>query len=212
MNENENTPMYLKHFTSLFSFISIMESGVLRLSGTDKWEDKNDSAALAAYKRKTGAEKTCVLCFAQGKEQIHHWFYYAKKDSGCCIHFKDEPLLAALGREPSFLCDSVSYMSSKDVTAEWLRQQPVEKLPFIKRRPYEAEQEYRVIWRGKADAESPLIPVAGLIDNVTLAPGLIATPQGEALKKMLETTYKLTVHFSLLLRNENHWISRFNNI
>jgi hypothetical protein len=211
MNENENTPKYLKHFTSLFSFISIMESGGLRLSRTEEWEDKNDRAALAAYKRKTGAEETCALCFAQGKEQIHHWFYYAKKDSGCCIHFKDEPLLAALGREPAFLCDSVSYMSSEDFTAAWLRQQPVEKLPFIKRRPYETEQEYRVIWTGKADTKPPVVPVSGLIDYVTLAPGLIATPQGEALKTMLETTYKLTVRFSLLLR-DNDWISKFNNI
>jgi hypothetical protein len=87
----------------------------------------------------------------------------------------------------------------------------MEKLPFIKRRPYEAEQEYRVIWTGAAGAEPPVIPVEGLIDHITLAPGLAGTPQGEALKKLLETAYKLTVHFSLLLRDEKHWISKFNN-
>ncbi|MDR2176501.1 MAG: hypothetical protein LBP20_00470 [Treponema sp.] len=211
MNETENTPKYLKHFTDLLSFIIIMETGGLRLSSTDGWEDKNDYAALAAYKRKTGAGEIRALCFAQGKEQIHHWFYYAKKDSGCCIHFKDEALLAALGGEPAFLRGSVSYMSSKDFTAAWLKQQPVEKWPFIKRRPYEAEQEYRVIWTGDAGAEPPLIPVAGLIDYITLAPGLAGTPRGEALKKMLETTYKLTVQFSRLLQNDD-WISRFNTL
>jgi hypothetical protein len=210
MHENENTPKYLKHFTSLFSFIGIMESGSLALSKTDGWEDKHDRAALDAYKRKTGAGEIRALCFAQGKEQIHHWFYYAKKDSGCCIHFKDGPLLAALGGEASFLCDSVSYLSSEELTAAWLNQQPVEQWPFIKRRPYEAEQEYRVIWTGKAGAEPPVIPVAGLIDYITLAPGLAATPQEAALKKMLEAAYELPVQFSRLLQ-DGDWISKFKN-
>jgi hypothetical protein len=208
MHENKNTPKYLKHFTSLLSFVSIMESGGLALSKTDKWEDKNDYAALDSYKRKSGAGEIRALCFAQGKEQIHHWFYYAQKDSGCCIHFKDGPLLAALGGESSFLCDSVVYLSSEDFTAAWLKQQPVEKWPFIKRRPYEAEQEYRVIWTGKVGAEPPLIPVAGLIDHITLAPGLAATPRGAALKKMLEAVYELPVHISRLLQ-DGDWISKF---
>jgi hypothetical protein len=212
MNETENTPRRIKHFTRLLSFISIMETGGLALSKTDKWEDRNDYAALDAYKRKTGAGEIRALCFAQGDEQIHHWFYYAKKDSGCCIHFKDEDLLTALRREPAFLCDSVSYISSEDFKAAWLKQQPVEKWPFIKRRPYEAEQEYRVIWTGDVGTEPPPIPIAGLIDHITLAPGLAADPRGAALKTLLETRYALTVHFSRLLRDDTHWISKFDKI
>jgi hypothetical protein len=212
MNETENAPKHLKHFTSLLSFIGIMASGGLRLSKTKKWEDQNDRAALAAYRHAKGAEKIRALCFAQGGEQIHHWFCYAKKDYGCCIHFKDGPLLAVLGREPAFLCDSLVYMSSDDFKTEWLRQQPVEKWPFIKRRPYEAEQEYRVIWTGSAGTEPPVIPVAGLIGHITLAPGLAGTPQGEAIKTTLEAAYKLPVYFSLLLRDEKRWISKFRNI
>jgi hypothetical protein len=99
-------------------------------------------------------------------------------------------------------------MSSKDFTAAWLKQQPVEKWPFIKRRPYEAEQEYRVIWTGAAGTEPPLIPVAGLIDYITLAPGLAATPRGAALKKMLEAAYELPVQFFRLLQDDE-WISKF---
>jgi hypothetical protein len=118
MSENENVPRRIKHFTGLLSFISIMESGGLALSRTDKWEDQNDSAALAAYQRKTGAGEVRALCFAQGDEQIHHWFCYAKKDSGCCIHFKDDALFAAMEKEPAFLRNLVMYMPPDDFTAE----------------------------------------------------------------------------------------------
>jgi hypothetical protein len=65
------------------------------------------------------------------------------------------------------------------------------------------------IWTGDTGAEPPPIPIAEFIDHITLAPGLAATPQGEAFKKMLETRYSLTVHFSRLLRDDTHWISKF---
>jgi hypothetical protein len=211
MNEEKKSPQRLKHFTNIPALIGILESGALRLSApTDLWEDKNDLAAVKAFKRKTGAQEIRVICFASGDEQIHHWFHYAKKDSGCCIHLNTDALLATLQKESAFLMDFIDYKSAADLSAAWLKNLPVEKIPFIKRRPFEAEQEYRVIWTGKADAEAPSIPVAGLIDYITLAPGL-AGQKGDGLRQMLETKYALTVKQSRLLEDDE-WIGKFDHV
>jgi hypothetical protein len=208
MNKTKTQPQRLKHFTTIPALIGILESGALRLSAsTDLWEDKNDLAAVNAYKRKTGAGQVRVLCFASGDEQIHHWFHYAGKDSGCCIHFKTDALLALLRKENTFLKDSIDYKSAGDLSAAWLKDQPVEKIPFIKRRPWELEQEYRVIWKGSAEQQAPSIPITGLIDYITLAPGL-AGRKGDGLRQMLESKYTITVKQSRLLEDKE-WIARF---
>ncbi|GHU53040.1 hypothetical protein FACS1894200_13580 [Spirochaetia bacterium] len=214
INETKTSPIRLKHFTSIVALAGILESGTLCLSDPNQenspWEDKNDLAALNAYKRITGAQKIRVLCLAQGDEQIHHWFYYAKKDAGCCIHFKTDALLAALQQENAFLSGFIVYKPKAELSAAWLRTQPVEKLPFIKRRAFEAEQEYRVIWKGTEDTECPPISVVDCIDHITLGPGL-AEQKGAGLKRLLETKYALTVNHSRLLKDDD-WITRFDTV
>ena len=150
---NTGKPLPLRHFTSRANLLSILESQSLRLSPTDNWIDKNDAASVAAYKRVTGAGDVRVLCLAQGREMVHHWFTYAPND-GCCIMLNAEKLLAQIDGQASFLHGHVTYFSRQDISVKMLRELPCEKLPFIKRRPYECEQEYRVIWSAAAPPQN----------------------------------------------------------
>jgi hypothetical protein len=208
-NGNEGRPELLKHYTGLAALAGILESGELCPGDPSQWEDRNDAAAAGAYQRKTGADQIRVFSFAEGPEQIHHWFYYAKKDNGVCIHFKTPLLLEALQREPSFSRGPVDYVSRDDLPAK-LKTLPVERIPFIKRRPYETEQEYRVVWTGAVGEKAPAVAVTGLIEYITLAPGL-AGPKGCGLHRMLETKYGLTVKRSRLLEDAD-WIRCFEHL
>ena len=87
-------------------------------------------------------------------------------------------------------------------------------MPFIKRRPYAAEQEYRVLWSGGPDETPPAIPLAGIVEGVTLAASMAAGTAasfGTALAAMLEARYGLKVRHSRLL-NSPGWISLFNTL
>jgi len=208
---NTGKPLPLKHFTSRANLLSILESQSLRLSSTDNWIDKNDAASVAAYKRVTGAGDVRVLCLAQGREMVHHWFTYAPND-GCCIMLNAEKLLAQFDGQASFLHGHVTYFSRQDISAKMLRELPCEKLPFIKRRPYECEQEYRVIWSAAAPPQNsaPAISIKGCIENVTLAPGFPGH-EAQSLIDLLRDRYALQTNRSRILNRED-WTSLFDNL
>ena len=152
----------------------------------------------------------CWHTFASGDEQIHLWFAYAKKEYGGCIRFNTPALLAAIKRTPGLVHGPMRYTPREEITAKELKASAPEDLPFIKRRPYAAEQEYRVLWSGGPDETPPAIPLAGIVEGVALAPGM-AAPFGTALAAMLEARYGLKVRHSRLL-NSPGWISLFNTL
>jgi hypothetical protein len=195
-HNQEQIPTRLCHYTSLSKLVSILESGTLRLNDPAEWDDKNDAASVEAYRRKTGAEQIRAVSLAGGDEQIHHWFAYAHKEYGAGIRFKTPALLAALKKEKRFVCDFMRYTPRNKLSAKELKTYAPRELPFIKRRPYEGEQEYRVLWTGSLAETPPAIPVAGLIDCVTLAPGMtkplpsgMENPFGPALAELLSARY-----------------------
>ncbi|MDR2489813.1 MAG: hypothetical protein LBD20_00245 [Spirochaetaceae bacterium] len=220
----------LCHYTSLANLIAILEDDKLTLRSPARWDDRNDAASMEAFRRKTGAAQVCAVSFASGDEQIHHWFNYACKTYGGCIHFNTAALLAALDAIPGLIHRPIRYIPQEEISAKKLAALPPEDLPFIKRRPYEAEQEYRVLWSGGPDDAPPSIPLSGLIDHLTLAPGMTTphasgeangeaagkpNPFGPALADMLTAHYSgrygLAVHQSRLLYSRD-WTSLFDNV
>ena len=165
--------------------------------------------AVSKHRDGTAVPLYQPLKAAGGDKQIHLWFAYAKKEYGGCIRFKTPVLLAAIKRIPGLLYGPMRYTSREEINAKELRALPPEELPFIKRRPYEAEQEYRILWTGGPDETPPAIPVTGLVDRVTLAPAMTES-FSHALKEMLETRYAekygLQIQRSRLL-NSPGWIS-----
>ena len=84
---------YPKHFTQLPVVLKMLHTGHLTFGTTDGWKDLNDKASVDAYKREKGVDQIRVFCIATDLELVHHWFNYAKGESGCCVMFKSNNLL-----------------------------------------------------------------------------------------------------------------------
>jgi hypothetical protein len=203
---NDTAPKFLRHYTGIEALYSILDSKTLRFGDPEAWIDENDAASIHAFRRKKGAARAGVICLAAGLEQIHHWNTYAPQ--GCRIEFDEHQFEAEIS---PLLCGFVHYYSSKDLSAASLRGTETDELPFIKRRPYEGEQEYRIIWYGGAGETVPEIIVKDHIHSITLFPN-ISTPEFEAIKEKLKTKYQIeTVNRSRLLKSDD-WISKFDHL
>ena len=208
------SPTGLCHYTNLATLVSILEQGELTLGDTARWEDRNDAASVEAYRRKTGAAQIRVLSFAAGDEQIHLWLAYARKDYGGCIRFNTPALLAALGHIPGLVHGPMRYTPRQELTAGELAAAAPKDLPFIKRRPLRSRTGIPRPLVRRPGRNAPRYPPAGLVDGITLAPGL-AAPFGPALTEMLEARYAarcaLKVRHSRLLSSPD-WIRLFDRL
>lgn len=112
----------------------------------NSWEDKNDTEILDYYlnemKKRHGVVELRALCFTHDDETIHHWNYFAKEMTGCCIEFDYKGLVESF--EPfDVIHGVVKYYKINEL--EKGHTPPLSKLPFSKRWPYRVEHEYRII-------------------------------------------------------------------
>jgi hypothetical protein len=207
MEDNEKNEE-LKHYTRLTSLINILEKKQLWLCDPENWPDRNDRAAVLAYKKKKGADDVRVLCLAKSIEMVHHWFFYAKED-GCCITLDSKEFLDRVEKS-GYLHDTVEYIPREGISREKLKALEDDKIPFIKRRPFECENEYRIIWTGKKPESTQSISIEDCIVNITLSP-LIDEKVADAVQDMLKNKYGLKIQRSRLLKSDE-WISLFDRL
>lgn len=90
-----------------------------------------------------------AICFVQGGETYHHWKLFSDGPHGVSINFEKDGLLSVFDKDNGIKHGRVQYSSIKDME-ESLEELPLEasasKLPFLKRRSYKGEEEYRVIY------------------------------------------------------------------
>jgi len=203
-------PEILRHYTSIENLFKILDSGYLLLGDPEKWEDKNDSAALQAFGRLNGnGTKTRVVCFLDGEESIYHWQFHAPK--GCCISFdRNEILEQAKGSH--FLHDKIEY--KKSITAAELNElilkpKGIEKIPFLKRSQFQCEGEYRIIWFGTGEVPKIHFKREAII-NITLSPE-IAEINLKNLGDYLKKKYRKKIQLSRVLELPE-WIRIFENL
>ncbi len=137
----------LNRFTTLPVLLDFLERKKLVLLDPKSWDDKNDTEVILAYKEKKGIEKLFALCFTHDYETIHHWKTFANGSSGCCIEF-DADKLIQIFKKAKLRHGIVEYKKIKEATPNSFK---LNQMPFIKRKPYECEQEYRIIWEGDTD-------------------------------------------------------------
>ncbi len=147
-------PKYLRRYTDIPALIYLLCERKLSLLDPQSWDDSNDSHYLTLYREKKQLKSVLALCFSQANETYHHWRVFAGGASGVCIRFKRSKLLRATRKQPG------------------LRIGRVESLPFLKRYPFEHEDEFRMIYESKSEAMEKLdIPIPlSAIDRVTLSP------------------------------------------
>lgn len=200
-------PERLSRFTTLPVLLDFLYRKKLVLLNPNTWEDRNDTQVILAYKEKAGIDKLFALCFTHGNETIHHWKTYSAGPSGCCIEFDAEKLISIFNANKNIRHGKVKYKKINEVGPHSFT---VKEMPFIKRFPYECEQEYRVIWQGKTTAPHFEIDVPlEAVNKITISqqmPDQVFESIKTHLKK--ESDRDIRISRSTLFENKT-WINYF---
>jgi hypothetical protein len=152
---------YIFRYTTVVSMLDILRNKRLILLNPENWQDKNDSELLKKYAKKIGEEKhISALCFTLVEDSVLHWNIPTAE---CRIKFDLTKLIGNLNAVKGVRHERVQYRTIQELQQSMKKQEiELQEWPFIKRWPYRAEEEYRIIWEGKAtekDGGSVDIPI-----------------------------------------------------
>lgn len=148
MGEKNNTEAkYFYRYTDLAATIHLLKNRQITLLDPMKWDDRNDVFFMQKYKKLMKAETLLAICFVQGVETHHHWKLFSDGPHGVSINFEKAGLLSVFKKDKRIKHGRMQYRLIKDME-KLLEELPLEasELPFLKRRPYKGEEEYRVIY------------------------------------------------------------------
>ncbi len=198
----------LNRFTTLPVLLDLLERKKLILLDPKTWDDKNDTAVILAYKERASIDNLFALCFTHDYETIHHWKTFANGASGCCIEFDASMLIEILDKTKGIVHGKVQYKKIVDAGKAATR---LKKVPFTKRKPYECEQEYRVIWEGSTSDESFEIDISlEVIRKITFSQQM-PRPVYETIKKLMKRMFDdqtKKIYRSTIYENPR-WIKAF---
>ena len=165
----------LRRYTSLAATIHLLNSKRVTLLDPKTWDDKNDAYFMAKYKRLKNAETVLALCFAEKIETYHHWKVFSNGLDGVRIKFDKDMLLSTFEKDSNINHRRVDYKLIKDVSSQ--KSIELEDLPFLKRRLYKDEGEYRVVYVNKKIVlESKDYPIEiEWIEEIQLSPWMPKT-------------------------------------
>ncbi len=148
------------------------------------------------------------MCFCKGAETIHHWKTYAEGVLGCCIEFDKYKLLNCFHNISCVRWADVDYKEIKEIESEVIE---LNDYPFIKRIPYQFENEFRILWEGKTKLKSIDLDIdLSSIDKITLSQR-IPKELFTSFEKLLRTfinEYPIEINRSTLFENDK-WIKAF---
>ena len=161
----------LRRYTSLPILFDMLANKKITLLDPTSWEDRNDSFYVERYREKKQFKTVLALCFTTKRETFHQWKVFAGNSSGVCIRFSDDKLMACFDHNHKIRTGYVAYRLMRD-----LEHNPptVDELPFIKRRQYEDEAEFRILYEDRKKELQTKAFVIDLkcIDRITLSPWL----------------------------------------
>ena len=162
---------FLRRYTSLPHLIHSLRTGKLMLGDPARWDDKNDSALIEAYRKRKDVKKVYALCFAECAETYHHWKIYGDGPAGVCIEFEKKRLLDTL------VADGLRKGKAEYCRVDRLADHvdDIERWPFLKRLPFKGEEEYRLILDYDSHAVLPVYPIPfdmQSINRIFLSPWL----------------------------------------
>lgn len=213
MNIETDLPKRLYRYTNLPVLFRLLLQKEIELLNPKTWEDRNDSYFLESYKQEKKLNAVLALCFTTRPETFHHWKVFASGPAGVCIRFDGELLLKQLTDQSDIRSGFVEYQYIKDVHSAVV---DIEKWPFIKRKPFADECEYRLVFENAEYKKSTkAFPIElTCIDKVTLSPWL-PIPLAKSIKAIISSIPdcdKLKIHRSSLIEtpawlealNQNH--------
>jgi hypothetical protein len=177
----------LRHYTNLAATIHLLREQNITLRDPEFWDDRNDAYFMAEYKRRMNVKTVLAICFAEAQETYHHWKVFAGGSDGVCLVFDKAKLLTTFDGDKNVVDGPIKYMDLNEVKA--LKHVADDRLPFLKRAPYEDEREHRVVYR---DANQVLKQITypiklNWIDRIVLGPWMnrtLAQSVSKALKSI----------------------------
>ena len=194
---------FVRRYTSISAAIDILVRRELPLLDPQTWDDRNDRYFMSLYKEKKKLGGLYGLCAARCSETYHHWRVFTGTSDGACIEIKREPFEAALTKLEGVSFGNVEYLRLDEI--EQPKAIGVERMPFVKRVGFTAEEEYRVIAETEEDQKTALsieFP-HNMINCIYLNPWLPKTI-ADSLRKTLRTIPgcgKLRVNRSQLIES-----------
>ena len=193
----------LRRYTNLASTVHILKTKTITLLNPAIWDDKNDAHFMQMYKKSKRYRALLALCFSQAPQQYHHWKIYAPGADGVRIKFEKEKLLSAFEEDPRIVKAAVRYGYISE-----FGDNSIEKydLPFLKRKAFEDEEEYRLVYRDRAEHSESIAYEFDLdsIIEVTLSPWmpdeLVESTVG--VLKSIKGCGALQIRKSTLIENE----------
>jgi hypothetical protein len=146
---------YLRRYTDIPSLVSILTERKITLLDPSTWDDKNDSRFIELYKDRQGLQSVLGLCFTQADETYHHWRVFANGSAGVCIKFDRAAFIKAVKQTDHIRMGTVRYLTLTEIRDEELE---LSDLPFLKRYPFQDENEFRLIHESR-DKELPALDV-----------------------------------------------------
>jgi hypothetical protein len=166
---------FLSRYTSLPIALDVLVQKRITLLSPETWEDRNDAYFLERYREEMKLQSVLAICFSRHRETFHHWRVFSSGASGVCIEF-DNSLLQSIANKQGYRHGNVEYHWIKDFRINDLRKDTpeVDKWPFLKRKPFEDEREYRIIFESKTEGlrAHPITISLASIRKVTLSPWL----------------------------------------
>jgi len=162
---------FLNRYTSLPVLLDILVHKRIVLLKPSSWEDRNDSFFLERYREEKKLDTVLALCFSEKRETFHHWKIFSAGSGGVCVEFDKARLLDGLTAEDGFTLRKVEYAYITDVC---LNRPKLADWPFLKRKPFEDEGEFRIVYENKTKKEqTKAIPIQlSCIRRITLSPWL----------------------------------------
>jgi hypothetical protein len=152
--------------------IDVLRRKQLALLDPEYWDDRNDRYYMNLYKNYKKAEALYGFCASTVSETYHHWRVFTQSENGACIVFKKDRLEAHLGTLPGVRVSKIFYKTVLEMeTAEVVT---LAMLPFLKRKGFEAEAEYRIIAEGN-DRKEQIYKIdidLSFIQRITINPWL----------------------------------------
>lgn len=170
LSKPTNKQPAFRKYTNMAAVIHLLQTKGITLLDPASWEDKNDAHFMKEYQDIQGYTTVLAICFAETTETYHHWRVFSGGVDGVCIEFDKEALLSAFEGN-GIRKGPVSYRLIETLKKR-ARIEP-EELPFLKRKPYEPECEYRVLYveNGEATHASRSFPIElDWIKRITLSP------------------------------------------
>lgn len=158
---------FLNRFTTLPVLLDMLSKRCITLLAPTTWEDKNDAYYLEKYKVQKKLKTLLACCFSTKRETFHHWKVFSNGSGGVCVEFNSEKLLRAVETTPGIQFRTVSYRFIK-----FNQNPPQGAWPFLKRKVFEDEAEFRMIYENSlATHETKDLPIdLECIQRITLSP------------------------------------------